>query len=121
MRIRNSLTIPALALALLAGASTIGAVTGGSDPRPPAITEDDPHWDCTTQGNRICGVNEHERATAWRAWDAHEGWRSIAVDPDRAMRIDVTGWSLNPEKVEGLTLRGDDGRWYVYNVTYTQP
>lgn len=24
-------------------------------PQRPAVTEDDPGWDCHTQGNRVCG------------------------------------------------------------------
>lgn len=119
--LNHALAVPALTIALLAGGSAIGALTGGSDHRPPTITEDHPDWDCTTMGNKVCGVTEEQRAIAWRAWDSQEGWRSITVNPDLYHRVEVTGWSLTAPKVEGLTLLGDDGRWYVYTVTYTQP
>ena len=40
-----------LASAALAGIALLGACT----PQVGRITEDDPNWDCATQGNGICG------------------------------------------------------------------
>lgn len=119
--LNRALAVPALTLVLLAGGSAIGALTGGSDHRPPTITEEHPAWDCEDMGNRICAVTEEQKAVAWRAWDSQEGWRHLKVDPSRPVTVCVTGYSLTPPKVDGVTLRGDDGRWYVYTATYTQP
>lgn len=129
MLLTRSLTIPALALALLAGGSAAAAVTLGGGTPPPTVSEraaattceeSDPCWDCEVHGNQICGLpdiqaNEAHRAAAWEAWDAQAGWTQLRVDPSREVRVDVAGYSLSPVKGE-LSLRGADGLWYVFTA-----
>lgn len=129
MRITRSLTIPALALALLAGGSTAAAINSGGTPVTPPVTErvatttceeSDPCWDCETMGNQICGLpdiqaNEAKRATAWAAWDNQAGWTQLRVDPSREVRVDVIGYSPSPVRGE-LSLHGADGLWYVFDA-----
>lgn len=129
MRVTRSLAIPALALALLTGCSVASAVTQGvGTPTPsPSIAspadrceEDEPCWDCTIHGNRICGLpdtpaNATTRAAAWDAWDAHEGWHLLRVNPDKEVYVDVIGYSLSPSK-DYLSLPGAGGYWYMFDA-----
>lgn len=127
MRITRSLTIPALALALLAGGTAAGAA---SNLAPQSVTpsihltqasvcgEESACWDCETMGNQICGLpdiqaNKAHRTAAWAAWDAAEGWRLMRVDPSVPVKIDVTGYSTTKPRGE-FSLRADNGLWYVF-------
>lgn len=133
MRITRSLTIPALALGLLAAGSAGSALTqGGWTSNPPATEqvaaaapteyceEDQPCWDCESMGNQICGLpdvpaNEARRATAWETWDANSGWHVLRVNPDKEVRVDVVGYSPKPSR-EHTSLHGADGYWYLFEA-----
>ena len=58
-----------LALLLLSAALLTGCGAATAAPPPPtpptAIEEDDPNWNCSTDGNRVCGPNPIERVEAW--------------------------------------------------------
>lgn len=47
----------AVSAGVLIGAVTVSLATSEGHPAPVSgvITEDDPRWDCTTMGDRVCG------------------------------------------------------------------
>ena len=129
MRITRTLTIPALALALLAGGTAAANLTGGGVPTPPVAPaaapaagceEDMPCWDCETMGNLICGLpdiqaNTAHRAAAWDAWDRAKGWTLLRVDPSREVRVDVVGYALTrPDTGPAEVAIHAGDRWYVF-------
>lgn len=75
LAVKVSLTLGALAIATHAHGT------------PTRITEDDPRWNCTTMGNRICGPNNANGVTAGcysdtgsapvHLWPCH-----VVVNPD---------------------------------------
>lgn len=122
MRITRSLTIPALALALLTGGTAATALTQGvGGPTPSTVCEEDMDcWDCETMGNRICGLpniqaNAAHRAAAWDAWDRAKGWTLLRVDPSKEVRVDVIGYALErPDTGAGTLAIPAGGLWYVF-------
>lgn len=127
MRLTRSLTITALALALLTGGNAVASAANLTHQSiVPSVhltqagvcEEDENCWDCETMGNQICGLpdiqaNTAARQLAWDTWDAAEGWRLMRVDPSQPVRIDVVGYS--PVKPTGeFSLQADDGFWYVF-------
>lgn len=127
MRITRSLTIPALALALLAGGTAANAASNLTHQsivptvqltQAGVCEEDENCWDCETMGNQICGLpdvqaNAAARQLAWDTWDRAEGWRLMRVDPSQPVRIDVVGYSP-VEPVGEFSLKATDGFWYVF-------
>lgn len=127
MRFPRSLTIPALALAIVGAGLTIGAATptGVGTPTPPPITvtsttcqEDEPCWDCETMGNLICGTTSLTpaiEAAGWEAWDFNHGWAQLRTTTTD-VRVEVIGYALTkPDVTDGaLALQGRDGVWYVF-------
>lgn len=126
MRLRPY-ALPALATLALAGGLTLGTfgpVPGVGPSTPPIaaqLTEDDPGWDCATQGNRVCGpVTDADRAAGWHVWDTSDGARSLRVDPSRPYRVDYLGTSARPELADNeAAVVGRDFQWHVFRATYT--
>jgi hypothetical protein len=134
MRKRSIYTIPVAALAVITLGLTIGAATPSpgveaptptiSQTLPPQLTvaleEDDPGWNCETQGNRICGVMaEPMRRAAWQAFDAAGGAAQLLVNPHA--RVTLTGYSIVDPYEEGtLTVQqlalSESGVWYVFTA-----
>lgn len=129
MRITRSLTVPALALALLAGGTAASNLAGVGAPTPSAAVaaapvtgcqEDMPCWDCETMGNLICGLpntqaNAAHRAAAWDAWDQAKGWTLLRVDPSREVRVDVAGYALTrPDTAPDEVAIHAGDLWYVF-------
>ena len=134
MRKRSLLTVPVAALAVITLGLTIGAATPSpgveaptpsiSQTLPPqltvALTEDDPGWNCETQGNRICGVmSEPMRNSAWKSWDAAGGAAELLVNPHA--RVTLTGYSVvDPYEEDTLTIQQlalhDSGVWYIFTA-----
>lgn len=83
--------------------------------------ESEPCWDCETMGNLICG-GDKDATEAWETWDKQAGWNLLQVDPSRPFRVDYMGSMTNvPENTDeyDLSLKGEDGRWYVFRAAYT--
>jgi hypothetical protein len=104
----------------------------GQDPHPaptstPAtavhtLQEDDPGWDCTLNGNRVCGDPQGAHATdAWAAWDKGEGWRRLNVDPSKPFRVDYVGTATQWPSVDPRTEVAVPARtgWYVFRAVVT--
>lgn len=100
---------------------------------PPVLTvaaeEDDPGWDCQSQGNHICGSAFAPRAaaTAWDLWDSYGGAEKLLVDTHA--KVALTGYAVSDPYVKGspvklatnqLALKGD-GIWYVFTATPNHP
>ena len=124
MRLTRSLALPLAALAVIGSGLTIGANwTDSPAPAPTraVLMEDDPGWDCTLDGDRICGpVTEAARAAGWRVWDEAQGARSLRVDPSRPYRVEYRGTSARPSLAENETaLVGRDFQWHVFAAVYT--
>lgn len=54
-----------LSAALLTGCGAATATPPATTPTASAIEEDDPNWNCLTDGNRVCGPNPIQRVEAW--------------------------------------------------------
>lgn len=143
MKLSRKLTVPALALAVIAGGLTIGATLpeyGGIGAPTPAASapftlppvlaaavqceEDEPCFDCETMGNLICGgseLTEADKAGAWALWDAMGGAEHLLVDTHA--RVTLTGYTFTDPYKQGtpeldinqLALNGD-GVWYVFTA-----
>lgn len=134
MRKRSAFTIPAAAAGVIALGLTIGAALptqGVGTPTPTstipavlqvAIEEDDPRWNCETQGNRICGnLTEAQRTAAWEIWDAAGGAAQLIVDPHA--KVTLTGYSLLDPYAQGspelgihqLALPGAEV-WFIFTT-----
>ena len=130
---RKTTTTLALSAGLAAAVGlSIGALVipptnlGLSQPTqaPASVTtcaEDEPCWDCSTMGNKVCGnLTESQRAAAWDAWDAINGWSKMrsACTPEQVSKVDVSGYSAaaSPTAVPAgqLTLPATDGSWYLF-------
>lgn len=88
-----------------------------------SIEEDDPHWDCWTMGNYVCGKEAlHDAALqqAWNTWDSQQGWTMLPVDPTREFVVDVMGASkVSLHQSPGtLVLTDRDGTKFQYRVIY---
>jgi hypothetical protein len=132
MRKRSLLTVPVAAAAVI----TLGLLTGANLPTegvaaptpsftlPPsltvALTEDDPGWNCETQGNRICGtMSAPMQRAAWQAFDANGGAAQLLVNPHA--KVSLTGYStVDPYAHHTLTVRQlalhDSGVWYIFTA-----
>ena len=145
MKLR-ALRIPALVTAVAVAGLTIGTFlpsyedevaarfNAASTPAPsyslpPSLTvppcqEDEPCWDCTVHGNRICGsadLDERTKEQAWGVFDAARGAAKLVVDPSREYRVDFVGYATaHPALTDGqVALVGTDGRWYVFTANYS--
>lgn len=126
--ITHRYALPALATLALVGGLTVGTFTpspGVGAPTPtdtrPVLMEDDPGWDCTLDGDRICGpLTDAARAAGWRVWDEQQGTRSLRVDPSRPYRVEYRGTSARPKLADNETaLVGRDFQWHVFAAVYT--
>ena len=116
--------------AVLLSSLAIGAVgcAGGPSTRdgytaaPVSVMEDDPSWDCLTDGNKVCGAvmaDDSLTERAWAVWDAQQGYRQIRVDPSREFRIDFTGYSTEGiHQGPGELVLTQGGMYYRYAVSY---
>jgi hypothetical protein len=89
-----------------------------------ACQEDEPCWDCTTDGNKVCGTpSPAESAAAWKVWDYSGGAHKLTLDPSRPFRVDYVGrYSSVPNTGTGeVALLGKDGDAYLFRVRYTTP
>lgn len=100
-----AVTVFAPLTGLLAPAQAAPVVVPVTDPAPPrfdalpAITEDDPRWDCATMGNRVCGPDAPLPAGPdFDCWD-DASCAAVAADPTRT-------------PIPGPDVDGPDGRWH---------
>lgn len=130
MRRYLSHTIIPFAVGLLLGAwacatliNTFGAEAPATSVTSIHLEEDDPAWNCFTDGNRICGgavLSEELRTQAWQAFDEQQAWRQIQVDPSREFRIDIAAASPEPMHAApgSVVLADRGGMYFQYVVTY---
>lgn len=110
-----------IALATTALLATTVALTSCSAPQ--ATEEDQPGWNCYTQGNLICGPStDADMDAAWQAWDYSGGPSKLKVDTSRGFRVDFIGTAVDYPKglmENDLPLVGKDTKWYVFRAVPT--
>lgn len=126
--ITHRYALPALATLALVGGLAVGTLApsggvGGPTPSPAraVLMEDDPGWDCTLDGDRICGpLTDAARAAGWRVWEEQGGTRHLRVDPSRPYRVEYRGVSARPQLADNeAALVGRDFQWHVFAAVYT--
>ena len=117
--------IPALATAVIAAGLTLGALIPtngvGTPTPPPIVMEDDPDWQCTQQGDYICGaVTDDVQKHGWEVFDTAHAAAGLRLDPSRPYRIDFRGWAVRSPKLQenDVAVVGTDFKWYVFRATY---
>lgn len=117
--------IRTLTASLLIGAAALtGCALSNSEPAAATVVhEDDPAFDCLTDGNKVCGISAGDPdvlTDAWQEWDAQEGYRKLRVDPSRKFRVEVDAFSLEkiPQTPGSIVLAASDGMKFRYVVTY---
>jgi hypothetical protein len=127
MNLRNALTVPAIALAIVGAGLSVGAALPEPAPHPTVGVgtatphEDEAGWDCLTMGNMVCGDPDEVRATpAWDTFDTWGGAAKLKVDPSRPFRVEYVGYATHSPKLTGedLAMPGTDGYWYVFRADY---
>ena len=140
MKLTHRIALAAAGLALTGSGVYIGATTptpfdrveaptpAVSQTIPPvlqvATSEDDPRWNCETQGNRRCGITDPAMSrTAWKVWDGYGGAERLLVDPGQ--RVTLGGYATaDPYAADGPDLGTnevalhDSGVWYIFRAEH---
>lgn len=108
---------------LIGAASLTGCALNNSEPVSAVVHEEDPGFDCLTDGNRVCGIPADDSALlteAWEEWDRQEGYRQLRVDPSREFEVRVDAFSLGSiDQTPGsIILVNSDGIRFRYVVAY---
>ena len=122
---RHSLIAAAIGAGIALGTVTVLHQTYAPPEAPIApvshdigAAEDSPGWDCSTQGNRICGDPQGAHATeAWAAWDAGEGWRRLRAASTDVRVVYVGTATQSPDvALSEVAVPSRDG-WFVFRAT----
>ena len=119
---RASLIAASVGLSIIAFIGTASATP--PPPTPPsiaAVQEDDPGWDCLTQGNYLCGDPDQTYAKeAWAAWDKTQAWKQLRTAATNT-RVEYVGFAKRHPNVDLMTELAGPSRhgWFVFRGSIT--